>query len=522
MSFAQTFGRQDSLRGALNEFRSCFDVHYYALDVHLDTANHSITGNVRINFSNLVDFERIQIDLFENFNVVSISQDTKKLKFEREGNALFIEFPSIQNKGESNSILVKYSGKPIEAVRPPWDGGFIWSKDQKGRFSLGVACEGLGASSWWPCKDHPSDEPDSLSISVTVPRGLKAICNGQFQGSQTTGKKEKFNWKVSYPINLYNVTLNVGYYSHFTSLYQGVQTEFPLNYYVWEGNEKKAREHFQQVEEMLEIFEDSFGPFPWPRDGYALVESTYWGMEHQSGIAYGNKYENNEFGFDFIIIHESGHEWFGNAVSINDHADMWIHESFTTYMEAVYMEKRFGRVRALKYLLSQRPGIANDKPMLGLRNVNFNEHSIDVYFKGAWMLHTFREALNDDKLWFGTLKKLSMHFRKEMATTEAIIAFFKQELPYDFTAEIEFYLKNKELPLLDYSIYDEDGDIWFERRWNCSSPTFNLPILLELNGEEMLLSASKKTEKSILNVSKKTAVKLLSGRMLYIPNKLEY
>lgn len=485
-----SFDSQDTLRGKLSFMRNCYDVLYYDLFIDIDIAEQSLSGRNLLLYKNASDYNKLQVDLFSHFTIDKIIWHNQTLEFERNGNAVFITFPEMQQKGAIDSFTVFYSGKPQVARKPPWDGGFVWHEDKEGNPWVGVACEGLGASSWWPMKDHLSDEPDSMRIRVSVPDPLKCIANGNLE-SVTPGPmpgKTTWNWFVSYPINSYNVTLNIADYAEINDVYEGLNGDLALDYYVLSYNKEKARAHFKQVGPMLDCFEKHFGPYPFYKDGYALVETPYWGMEHQSCVAYGNEYRNNAFGFDFIIIHETGHEWFGNNISARDHAELWIHESFTTYSEAIYMECLHGKETAEKYLLSQKPRIQNADPMLGPYDVNFEDFkSSDIYYKGSWMLHTLRNMVNDDAKWFAALRGTYDHFRLQTVSSQQIVDYFNEKLGKNYTPFFRQYLLYTTLPVFEYKLSggQENGFV-LEYRWRADEPEFLYPVEITIDGGKSL------------------------------------
>ncbi|MGB3619348.1 MAG: M1 family metallopeptidase, partial [Catalinimonas sp.] len=363
--------------------------------------------------------------------------------------------------------------------------GFVWRTDERDRPWVGVACEGTGASLWWPCKDHLSDEPDSMAISLTVPANLQAVANGQFRGRTLldSGRTARHDWFVSYPINTYNVTLNVGDYVHFDDVYVGTSGDtLALDYYVLRGREERARAHFEQVKPMLATYERLFGPYPFWRDGYALVEADYWGMEHQGAIAYGNGFENlPRWDFDYIIVHESGHEYWGNSVSCGDHAEMWIHESFCTYSELLFVEERFGRAASVAYAREQtrQYAIANQEPMLGPLGVNYTGwDDADMYYKGAWMLHTLRGTVRDDSLWFGALRGLAERFRRQVVTSEQVVGYLSRALGRDLRPFFAQYLLRAEPPQLVYR--SEGAGVAY--RWENAAPGFTMPLRVRTPG----------------------------------------
>jgi aminopeptidase N len=358
--FSQNYSKGDSLRGNLSSLRNCYDVFFYDLDIHLDLEKKTLEESSNtLYFIAVNDFNKIQIDLFKHLKINSIEFEGSLLEFSREYDAVFVKFPRLILEGEKIKIKCKYFGVPQEAKNPPWDGGFSWSKDDNNNDWVGVSCQGLGASSWWPCKDHQSDEPDSMKITFTINKNLPIISNGNLISDSTfinrDNKKSRVSaWFVSYPINNYNVTLNIGDYINFKDKYISKEDTLDLDYYVLSYNKEKAYKHFQQVKPMLKCFEFYFGQYPFFNDGYALVETSYLGMEHQSAIAYGNNYLPgyrgntkyiSDLDFDFIIVHETGHEWWGNSITSNDIADMWVHEGFCTYSEVLYVECRMAMIK---------------------------------------------------------------------------------------------------------------------------------------------------------------------------------
>jgi aminopeptidase N len=481
------FSKADSLRGQLNDYRNYWDVVFYDLNLKLSINDSSIMGYNKIILRRSAIKSLLQIDLFSNFVIDSILFNGLHKQYQRQYNSLIVETNYIENR-HYDTIIVYYHGKPRIAVKAPWDGGFVWKKDKNNNPWVGVACEGLGASSWWPLKDHLSDEPDSMRISISVPETLFCVSNGNLR----TVKIDKINsgysvyeWFVSYPINSYNVTLNIGDYAHIKDSYNGLNGKLDLDYYVLSYNKSKAKKHFKQVKDMLKCFEAELGPYPFYRDGYALVETDYWGMEHQGAIAYGNNYQNNEFGFDFIIVHESGHEWFGNNISCRDHAELWIHESFTTYTETMLVECWHGKKKADEYILTQRPKIRNLDPMIGPLDVNFDDwKSSDIYYKGAWMLHTLRHITNDDVLWKKTIRNMYDYFRLKITTTDSIVNYFNRSLQKDYTYFFNQYLRYKNIPVFKYKLEKKDNTTYrLYYQWLADLPDFEMPLDVYVQGK---------------------------------------
>ena len=496
--FSQEHTRKDSLRGNLTPLRSCYDVTFYDLFVMVDEKELSLKRSYNIiHFDVISNLNRIQIDLALNMQIMRIEFEGDKLEFSREFDAVFINFPRVLKKGDQANIKVWYGGYPREAVNAPWDGGFSWEKDKNGNPWIGVSCQGLGASAWWPCKDHQSDEPDSMRITCTARYPLKIISNGDLR-SDTSVWNQYFNslvnvseWFVSYPINNYNVTLNIGDYEHFSEYYASENDTFRMDYYVLHDNVEKAKEHFKQVYPMMECFENYFGKYPFWNDGYALVETPYLGMEHQSAIAYGNDFLPGYYGntshidgldFDFIIVHESGHEWWGNSITTNDIADMWVHEGFCTYSEVLYVECMHGYDAMLSYVNNQKRSVRNDKPVIGPYHVNKGGSS-DMYYKGSLMLHTLRSLIEDDILWFEIIKGIANAFKYQTVDGQEIINYINEKSVKDFTEFFNQYLKNKEIPEFQYKLQKDGRNTTLLYRWE-AIPDFDMPILINTGNKD--------------------------------------
>ncbi len=494
---AQEFSRKDSLRGSLTDLRSCYDVTFYDLFVIVDEKEFSIEKSYNIIYmKSKTDFNKIQIDLAQNLEVFFIEFEGDSLKFNREYDAIYINFDRLIKSGENIAIKVWYGGYPKEALNPPWEGGFTWEKDNNGNPWIGVSCQGIGASTWWPCKDHQSDEPDSMRLTCTVRYPLKTISNGNLIKDTTVWNQYLDSWTnvsewfVSYPINNYNVTLCIGDYVKLEDKYISLIDTLKLEYYVLSYNKEKAKLHFQQVKPMLECFENYFGKYPFKNDGYSLIETSYLGMEHQSGIAYGNKflpgYNGNvdfidNLNFDYIIVHETGHEWWGNSITTNDIADLWIHEGFCTYSEALYVECIYGYDKMLSYINNQKKYVRNDKPVIGLYNLN-KKGSNDMYFKGSLMLHTLRNIINDDNLWFDILKDISIKYKHQTIDGQQVIDYIDSRTKIDLKYFFKQYLENKNIPILEYRIQKKGRNFTLIYRWDCIEK-FEMPILIN-NGKK--------------------------------------
>jgi len=491
----EIFTHQDTLRGSITKERAWWDVKYYHLDIKVNPADSTISGSNTIRYQVLEAYNRMQIDLQKPMEIYKVTQDGKELKYQRDGNAFFIDFVAPQNVGEIKEVIVFYGGKPKIAVRPPWDGGITWQKDAKGKPFIASSCQGLGASVWWPNKDHMYDEVDDMLISVNVPKNLTDVSNGRLQSVvDLKDGTRTFTWYVSNPINNYGVNINIGDYVSFSEVFAGEKGDLDCDYYVLKDNLAAAKIQFKDVPRMLKVFEHWFGPYPFYEDSYKLVEAPYLGMEHQSCITYGNGFKNGYKGtdlsgtgwglkFDFIIIHESGHEWFANNITYKDIADMWIHESFTNYSESLFVEYYYGKEAGNKYVRGVRKNIENANPIIGNYNVNNESEGTDKYYKGANMLHTLRQIVNDDEKWRTILRGLNSTFYHQTVTTKQIEDYLSKNVGLDLAPFFDLYLRDIRIPTFEYKFKDNK----LEYRWiNCVSG-FNIPVKVTLNGKEQWL-----------------------------------
>lgn len=521
------FSEADTLRGSLSPARTCYDVKHYTLDISIDPEKRFIKGYVDMSFEAVDEFLTLQVDLFSNMKMDRVVRlDTKtELETKRRFNAVFINMGERIPKGERKTIRMYYSGYPTVARNAPWDGGFVFSKDEKGRDWIGVACEGDGASLWWPNKDHLSDEPENMDIHIAVPKELTCVANGQLLGTEDLDNDyKKYKWKVSYPINNYNVTVNIAHYAHFSDIYTSYEGKnLDLDYYVLDYNLEKAKKHFKQVKPTLTCFEYYFGEYPFWNDGYALVETPYLGMEHQGAIAYGNQYKRGYLGgmipddmdFDYIIVHETGHEYFGNSVSCNDHAEMWIHESFTTYMEALFVECTMGYKDAIRYLNTQRLFVQNKEPILGPQDVNWTRwKSSDHYYKGALMLNTLRHSINDDEEWFRIIKEFHQNYRIKNINSSDFFDFIAAETGRNYLPFFQQYLLYPELPEFHYSLKKKGKKYILKYKWETDVKDFNMPLGVQINGREIMIEPTGNWQKVTIDITKKGAFKVLSDLFL--------
>jgi aminopeptidase N len=490
-----TFTHADTLRGAITPERAWWDLTYYHLNVKPNAKDSTLNGSTVINYKVLQPNQTIQVDLQEPLKIDKVVQDGQVLTYKRDGNAFFITLVKKQEKGKSESIEVFYSGRPRLAKRPPWDGGVQWVPDGKGNTIISTSCQGLGSSVWWPCKDHMYDEPDSMMVSITVPKAMTDVSNGKLRSVvENNDGTHTFNWAVVNPINNYGVNMNVANYVSWTETYKGEKGDLPLSFYVLPENLEKAKTQFKQANQMLKAFEHWFGPYPFYEDGYKLVEVPYLGMEHQSSVTYGNGYKMGYLGrdlsktgwglkWDFIIIHESGHEWFANNITYKDVADMWIHESFTNYSENLYTEYYFGKEAGADYVLGTRALIANDIPIIGTYNVN-QEGSRDMYYKGGNMLHTIRQIVNDDEKWRQILRGLNKTFYHQTVETTQIEDYVSKHAGRNISKVFDQYLRDVRIPVLEYSFKD-DG---VHYRWTNIIDGFDMPVKIKLGeGKEQFI-----------------------------------
>jgi aminopeptidase N len=498
----EIFTRQDSLRGSITPERAWWDLNYYDLSVRVDPEMRRISGTNTIRYKVIEPAQRMQIDLQEPLQIEEVVQDGQSLKLERYGNVYYIDLVKPQQAGNYEAIEVHYFGVPKEAIRAPWDGGFSWKQDSTGLPFIATSCQGLGASVWWPNKDHMYDEVDSMAIRVTVPKPLMNVSNGRLRKVEDQGDAQTFHWFVGSPINNYGVNVNIAAYTHFGATYAGENGPLDLDYYVLPENLDKAREQFKQVPMMLEAFEHWFGPYPFYEDSFKLVEVPYLGMEHQSSVTYGNGYQNGYRGsdlsgsgwgmkFDFIIIHEAGHEWFANSITYRDIADMWIHEGFTAYSENLYLDYHFGTEAAAAYVIGTRANIKNDKPIIGPYNVN-KRGSGDMYYKGSNMLHTLRQLLEDDTLWRSILREMNQHFYHQTVTTRQIEAFLSERSGKDLSAFFNQYLRTTMIPTLEYRW--TDGTL--EYRYRDIVEDFDMPLRVHLDETSQWIFPSSTWEKT--------------------------
>ncbi len=506
------FTRADTLRGSIGEGRSWWNITYYDLHVTPNIMDKTIVGFVDISYQVLNKGKTMQIDLQQPLEIDSAIDFHKNtlhtLNFERDGNVYWIHFPKNTKIGEERTIRLYYKGIPHEAKNPPWDGGVTWSKDSLGNAFISTSCQGLGASIWWPCKDHQSDEPEKgARISITTPDTLMDVSNGQLSKviDLPDTHQKTWVWEVKNPINNYSLSMNIAKYVSFADTIHGEGGILPLNFYVLPYHLANAKNQFLQAKSMLHCFEFWLGKYPFYEDGYKLIEVPYLGMEHQSAVTYGNKFKNGYLGrdlsgtgwglnWDFIIVHESGHEWFGNNITSNDIADMWVHEGFTNFTETLYTQWLNGKQAGLEYNYGIRKNINNRTPIIGKYGVNA-EGGNDMYYKGSNMIQTIRNSIDDDSLFRKTLRSMQEEFYHKIVTSPEIENFISQKTGFDYSHVFDQYLRNINIPILELSYQKEKKKLFF--RWANCIEGFDLPITLRTDKDRKKILPKKDSWNSI-------------------------
>ena len=489
---AQIYTHQDSLRGSITKERAWWDLQHYSLLFDVNPTNKSISGSNLIRYKVIASHQLLQLDLQAPMTILSVTQDGIPLVVKDEGNAHFVELIKKQVVGAQEELVVLFSGKPQVAKNPPWDGGFAWKRDNNNKHFIATSCQEIGASLWWPCKDHMYDEPDQgMLISVTVPKGLVAVSNGRLkEENQNNATSSTYVWEVKNPINNYGVNITIGDYVHFSEVYAGEKGPLDMDYWVLKDNLEKAKIQFKDATRMMKAFEHWFGPYPFYEDSYKLVEVPYLGMEHQSAISYGNKYGNGYLGsdlsgtgwgrkFDYIIIHESGHEWFANNITAKDNADLYIHESFTTYSEALFVEYFYGKTAGFEYVRGLRSGIANNSPLIGNYDVNDPNNS-DIYSKGSNVLHTLRQLVGDDDKWREILRGLNKQFYHQTVSSQDIESYIASSSGLTLEAFFDQYLRDARMPIFQYKI-EGGNQKKLSFRWSECIDNFDMRLKIKYN-----------------------------------------
>lgn len=487
-----TFTQQDTLRGSITPERAWWNLNYYHLDIAVQPDEKYIAGTNTIRYEVLAPHQVLQVDLQPPLKIEKVTQDGAPLEVQSNGNAHYVQLQKKQHIGAYNEVIVHYSGNPKEAIRAPWDGGFSWKKDENGKHFVATSCQGLGASVWWPNKDHMNDEVDSMLISVKVPKGLRNISNGRLRKLDTLTNTS--HWFVENPINNYGVNVNIGDYVHFGETYDGEKGSLDMDYWVLRDDLEKAKKQFKDAPRTLAAFEHWFGPYPFYEDSFKLVQVPYLGMEHQSSVTYGNEFKQGYLGrdlsgsgwglkFDFIIIHEVGHEWFANNITNIDIADMWIHEGFTSYSENLFLDYHYGTKAAEEYVQGLRQNIVNDQAIIGPYGVN-KEGSKDMYYKGSNLLHTIRQLVNDDEKWRQILRGLNKDFYHQTVTTQQIEKYIIEKSGLNLQPVFDQYLRTAKLPVFEYKA---DGKK-IKYRYTNVIDGFEMPLRIFMNKKDLWLT----------------------------------
>ena len=510
------------LIGNLNENRSSYRVSFYDINIDFDIQKKSLNGFVKIKAESIRDLDKLQIDLAENLNIKKIIHKDQNLFFTREFDAVLINFNSTIRKNNIFEFTVFYEGVPQSADNPPWAGGFTWSKDKDGRDWIAVSCEGEGARIWWPNKDHITAEGDSARMSYTVPSNLVAVGNGKLRSVKNSGDKTTYEWFVSNPINNYNISVQIGNYVAVQDTFIKDNNVHFMNHYVIDYNEELASNFFPQSKEVIRFYEKYFGDYQWYEDGYKLVEVPYLGMEHQSAVTYGNGFSIYNgirskswpmYGvIDPLIIHETGHEWFGNSVTASDPTHIWIHEGLQVYSEAIYFEDKFGSYEVgIHYLNSLKDRIANKIPIVGNENENHWALHGDTYMKGAWVMHTLRSAINDDEIWFEILREFMIENAKGFASTRDFFDKVNKKTGEDYWYFAEQYFYSPHQPELEY--YQTETDFFF--RWRNVNDNFRMPLGFLVNGKEQRFFPTKKYQS--FKISKFSQIEIMDWKFYVLP-----
>ena len=514
LSQTPSFTRLDSLKGSITPERAWWDLQHYHLQVEVNPNTQTIAGQNTVQYKVIADSKRLQIDLQAPMILQKAVQNGQELAFEQEGSAHFITLTSPQTIGDLHEITLHFAGKPVVAIRPPWDGGLTWKQDSNGLPFVANSNQGIGSSIWWPNKDHPADEPDrGVLISAEVPEGLMDVSNGRLIKTEHNRKKgtKTYHWEVKNPINNYGINVNIGDYVHFGEKYAGEKGILDMDYYVLRENLEKAKKQFAEAPRMMKAFEHWFGPYPFYEDGFKLVEVPYLGMEHQSSVTYGNGYANGYLGrdlsgtgwglkFDFIIVHEAGHEWFANNITNRDVADMWIHEGFTAYSENLFLDYHFGKEASSAYVLGTRMNIQNDKPLIGPYEVDQNGSS-DMYYKGANLLHTIRQLVNDDEKWRQILRGLNSNFYHQTVSSADVENYIATHAGLDLKPVFDQYLRDVRIPIFSYEL---KGSM-LHYRWENVVANFAMPIQIILKtGQSIWLSPTSRWNTFDLKIENST------------------
>ncbi|MFH0841988.1 MAG: M1 family metallopeptidase [Bacteroidota bacterium] len=519
------FTSMDYMNGQLDEYRAGYDVTFYNLNLHLDPDKHFLRGEVAIHFRAVEKLKNIRIDLYRNFAISSLKISGKDASFVRNERSVTVSLPDSLLIGRNYTIEIAYEGEPVTAKNPPWSGGIVWGKDRNGNTWIGISCETEGGSIWFPCKDHLSDEPDSVRLSITVPSGIEVVSNGILENHTSKPGTGTYTWSTHYPINIYNITFYAGKFEHFKDTLATDQGIVDLDYYVMPENLKKAKEHFSQVKDIIRFFSASFGPYPWIKEGFKLVEGPFGGMEHQTAIAYGSGYANlRKLGADYLIVHETSHEWWGNAVSVSDFCDIWLQEGFATYSEMIFTEYKKGYDNSLLYASNRIACMINNKlPVAGPPDVSYwNNKDNDVYNKGAMILHTIRNIVNDSTLFFDILQTFyHEHAISSHVTSSDFIELVERKTGNDWDKFFDVYLYSRQVPVLywyfvPYDNYRKPGSPlvnnvpFVAAKWMNVPEGFTMPVSMYCKEGEISATIDVSTKPTLFYLNNMTSCRHLT------------
>ena len=474
--------------GPLSESQAKYDVIYYGINLEVMSEDQAIAGYVDIKLKSLTDnLNKIELDLIDNFDVLGLTDpDNHGLNFDHGGDKLMVNLVKPAGKDELIDLRIKYEGQPVEALMPPWIGGFNWSKDSTGADWIGLSCQGEGAKIWIPCKDHPSDEPDSVALSITIPKPYYCAANGVLR--EITEPKEGFqtyHWITHYPINNYDINISIGKYKVLQKYYYLENGDsMPVIFYHLAQSEAGAEKHLDMAIDMLKTYRKYYGEYPFAKEKFAIVETKYLGMEHQTINAYGNHYKYRKINgkdWDDLMVHEMGHEWWGNKVTANDWADLWIHEGICTFGEALYLREKGGEKAYHDHLQMIKKRISNKTPIIPKRNANSHEvYTGDIYSKGAWLMNSLRYILGDSAF-FAALKDFAtnpQYTYQNRVVTDNFIDLIKRHSQSDFSAYIADYLYTTNIP-------DVRVDSVSQNLYNVSIPNIDYTLPMDISGDEM-------------------------------------
>ena len=464
--------------GKLKPEQAIMDVRHYTIALNLDFKQRTIDGSATIDVIMAQPTHVLLFDLLDSLNISQVLVNNKKQPFEYKNNLIRINLANELPAGKA-SVKVIYGGKPHVARRPPWDDGFIWSRDSTGHQWMAITAEGTGGKLYFPCKDHPSDEPnEGVDLIITVPKDLIVAGPGLLQKVTKHGETATFHWKTNYSINNYSILFNVGDFAVVSRKYTTIDGHVtPLQFYVLKEHLSKAEHHLDIFEKTIHEQEKYFGEYPWAKEKIAICETPHLGMEHQTMNAYGNKFQYTKVGgtdYDGLMHHEFGHEWWGNKVTAKDWADYWIHEGICTYGDALYIREFEGKDAYVKFFKRSALSFDNKVPIIIGKDIDEEAaYNGDIYGKGAFFMHTICYIMTDS-LFFPALKKFvtsPQYTYDNLVNTDDVEQFFSKESEKDLKPLFDLYLRS--VNKLEVHIKQQPRDKYLIQLDNISIP---LPI----------------------------------------------